>query len=105
MAARRGRWQRDRSKERHWRRMMRDWRRSGLSVREFCDWQALSEPSFYSWRRELAQRDRETTPRRARPAHGVTGPTAEAPRFLPVQVVTDAAQDSGASGRLEVQFP
>ena len=59
MAARRGKGQRDRAKERQWRRIMRHWRSSGLSVRDFCDWQALSEPNFYAWRRELAQRDRE----------------------------------------------
>jgi hypothetical protein len=96
---------RDSEKERAWRRRLRDWRRSGLSVREFCDWHSLSEPSFYSWRRELARRDRETMPRRARPANGVAGPTAEAPQFLPVQVVADAALDSAASRCLEVHLP
>ena len=53
------RWRRDREKERTWRRRLRDWRRSRLSVREFCDWHALSEPSFYAWRRELAQGGRK----------------------------------------------
>jgi hypothetical protein len=36
------------AKERHWRRMVRHWRRSGLNVREFCDWQGLSEACFYA---------------------------------------------------------
>lgn len=53
--ARRG--QRDRSKERFWRRMVRRWRRSGQSVRAFCADLGLSEPSFYAWRRTLDQRD------------------------------------------------
>jgi hypothetical protein len=48
MAARRGKWQRDLAKERHWRRTVRHWRRSGLNVREFCDWQGLSEACFYA---------------------------------------------------------
>jgi transposase len=49
--------QRDVSKERFWRRMLRQWRGSGLSVRVFCDQQGISEPNFYAWRRTLADRD------------------------------------------------
>jgi len=45
------------SKERFWRRQMRRWRTSGLSVRAFCAEQGLSEPSFYVWRRRLAERE------------------------------------------------
>jgi hypothetical protein len=97
-------WRRDRDKERTWRRRLRDWRRSGLSVREFCEWHALSEPSFYSWRRELEQRDRETTAGRARPKNGSEECTPAA-RFLPVQVVSDAVLDSGAGRCLDVQLP
>ncbi len=54
--------QRSRSKERFWRRMMRLWRRSGLSIRAFCTQQQLSEPSFYFWRKALAHRDAQTSP-------------------------------------------
>ncbi len=76
--------QRSRSKERFWRRMMRQWRRSGRSIRAFCAQQQLSEPSFYAWRRTIAQRD------------------AEATRFLPVRVVADEKpvppQDGSSSG-------
>lgn len=49
----------DKSKERLWRRLLREWRRSGQSVRTFCRSQAVSEPSFYFWRQTLAQRDRQ----------------------------------------------
>jgi transposase len=59
------------SKERFWRRMLRQWRRGGLSIRDFCAARDLSEPSFYSWRRTLAQRD------------------AAIPPFVPVQVIPD----------------
>lgn len=48
---------RDADKERFWRGCVARWRSSGLSVREFCRREALSEPSFYSWRRELARRE------------------------------------------------
>jgi len=48
--------QRDAEKERFWREVIRRQRRSGQSVRGFCRDEALSEPSFYTWRRELKQR-------------------------------------------------
>ena len=50
------------SKERFWRRVLRQWRGSGLSVRAFCEEQGLSEPSFYAWRRALAERDAAAVP-------------------------------------------
>lgn len=45
-------------KERFWRRMLRRQEKSGLSVRQFCLEQQLSEASFYSWKRTIADRDR-----------------------------------------------
>jgi hypothetical protein len=50
---------RDLEKEKYWRRMLRRWRQSGRTGRDFCAEQALSEPSFYAWRREIARRDQE----------------------------------------------
>ncbi len=47
------------AKEVCWRGRLRDQAGSGLSVRAFCRRDGLSEPSFYSWRRELEKRDRE----------------------------------------------
>jgi|SRR6516162_4900428 len=96
MAARRGKGQRDRAKERQWRRIMRHWRSSGLSVRDFCDWQALSEPNFYAWRRELAQRDREAAMATGSATAAGTGKgngssRTSVPRFVPVRVVADGA--------------
>ena len=44
------RWQQDRGKERFWRRMVGQWRRSGQTVRDFCAAHALSEPSFFASR-------------------------------------------------------
>jgi hypothetical protein len=64
---------RDRRKERFWRRVVRQWRRSGLTVRDFCRQQQLSEPNFYAWRSILAKRD------------------AEKPAFVPVSVVSEPA--------------
>jgi hypothetical protein len=111
MAARRGGWRRDAAKERHWRRVVREWRRSGLSVRDFCDWQTLSEPSFYAWRREIAKRDHEAAAARGRTApfdrQQVTKPAAaRRPAFVPVQVVADEPLAAFDPERwLEVQLP
>ena len=63
--------QRNHAKEQHWRRQVAGWRRSGDSVRAYCQAHGLSEQSFYQWRRVLAQRD----------AHAVAGaPDAGAER-------------------------
>ena len=43
-------------KERFWRRMLRRQEKSGLSVRQFCLDHQLSEPSFYGWKRTIADR-------------------------------------------------
>jgi len=48
---------RDPRKEQQWRRWLRQWQNSGLSVRAFCTRHHLTLPSFYAWRRELQQRD------------------------------------------------
>jgi transposase-like protein len=49
---------RDHGKERYWRRVLRQWQRSGQSVRAFCSAYGLSEPSFYAWRRIIQEHDR-----------------------------------------------
>jgi transposase len=72
--------QRRSSKEQFWRTMVRQWRRSGLSVRDFCADRHVSEPSFYGWRRTIAQRD------------------AEAAHFVPVRIVGNPEPSAKASG-------
>jgi transposase-like protein len=75
-------------KERFWRGLLRQWRRSGSSVRGFCREHGLSEPSFYAWRRTLAERDAALVP------------------FVPVQVRPETqptlAADDGAAGIVEL---
>jgi transposase-like protein len=71
--------------EHFWRRMIRQWRDSGLSVRAFCQRHDLGEQSFYTWRRTLAQRDADPMP----------------PPFVPVRITSEAphaaAHDRGAA--------
>ena len=50
--------QRDLCKEKFWRDALQRFRGSGLTVRAFCKQSGLTEPSFYAWRRTIAQRDR-----------------------------------------------
>lgn len=75
------------SKERYWRRLLRQWQRSGQAVRSFCRAQGLSEPSFYAWRRAIQERDRQREPRSRRNPRQ-TG--QHVPAFVPVTVVAPA---------------
>jgi hypothetical protein len=80
---------RDPAKERHWRRVLGQWRRSGRTGRDFCAEQQLSEPSFYAWKREIARRDHERAARTKAPMRTKASrrPAATAlPAFLPVTV-------------------
>lgn len=46
-------------KEAYWRKMVRQQRRSGTTIRQFCKDHEVSEASFFSWQREIAIRDRQ----------------------------------------------
>ena len=40
-----------------WQMAIETWQASGLSVRNFCKQEGLSEPSFYTWRKRLTKGD------------------------------------------------
>jgi hypothetical protein len=86
-----GRGNRDCGKERFWRRTLRQWRRSGLSVRAYCAEHGLAEPSFYAWRRIVAERDQESARVRAKPerdnARRAAPASDDAPVFVPLRVI------------------
>ena len=42
-------------KEVRWREILQRYADSGVSVREFCTSEGISEPSFYAWRKKLNQ--------------------------------------------------
>ena len=67
---------RDVGKERFWRRAVAEWRRSGVTVRDYCSVESLAETAFYYWRRELARRDGQAR----------EGRRKGRPLFVPVQV-------------------
>ena len=54
---------RDTKLEQFWRAKLTKWIASGLNIRDFCRKHRLSEPSFYSWRREIAHRDGSPVPK------------------------------------------
>jgi transposase-like protein len=74
-------------KRSQWRERLRRFARSKLAVAEFCRREQVSRPSFYQWRRKLAD---------SLPAGPARRSTADA-NFVPVQVVP-------ATG-LQVDFP
>ena len=87
---------RDHHKEQFWRRLIRQRPHSGLTVRDFCARHGVSEPSYYSWRRILAQRDQQAPRGRSRDGNGRTG---AGPVFVPVRVVPD---EPASASRLEI---
>jgi len=83
--------QRDRAKERYWRRHLAAWRRSGQSVRAYCAGEGLSEPSFYAWRRVLAERNRRGGSKASRGGSADTGAVRDAGSlFVPVRLVEES---------------
>lgn len=90
-----GRSKRDCSKEQFWRRILRQWRRSGLRVRDFCAEHDLTEPSFYAWRRIVADRDQESARVRAESEQDSIPHAAvsdDTPMFVPLRVIDVSTQ-------------
>jgi hypothetical protein len=101
---------------RHWEEVVRRWRESGRSVREFCHSAGLRESAFYFWRRRLVRRDRQVGGTRS-PAEAI-GATSAArrskrasplpcppPSFLPLRVVEPSVTEAGpplAVGGVEI---
>lgn len=72
---------RDSAKEQFWRNTIRRWQRSGLSLRDFCAEQQLSESSFQAWRRTIARREQASSP-------PVPEPHDLLPAFVPVRLTS-----------------
>ena len=86
-------------KEAQWRAVVNEQASSGLSVRQFCAKSNISEPSFYSWRRELRLRDQVAgnngKPRQPDLTNGESGTD-----FVAIKLV-----DSESSGTMELVHP
>jgi transposase-like protein len=83
---------RDPHLEQFWRNAIADWKKSQQNICAYCAKHRLAPSSFYSWRRELAKRDR------AKPL------PAQSPalKFLPVQLRADACLQEAL---LEIALP
>jgi hypothetical protein len=79
--------------EQFWRNTLAAWQKSGQSVRAFCARRRLSEPSFYSWRRTLRERDQQ------RPA------ARPLPKLIPVRLVPEAVLEVVLPAGLVVRVP
>jgi transposase len=83
------------AKERSWRRLIQRWRRSGQTIRDFCAEHEVSEPSFFAWRRTIAERDGDRQRGRPRSNAGGGGDdgekTQDPPAFAPLRVVSTPA--------------
>ena len=79
-------------RERIWRERIAGWKRSGQTVRAYCATHGLREPSFYHWRRTLADRDRGR-------------PVPSAPAFAAVRVVADPVLEVVLPAGLVVRVP
>jgi hypothetical protein len=92
-------------KEAYWRSVLRRQERSGLSVRQFCREQRLSQASFYGWKRKIAGRDghagigSERKGRKRCQAQTVTKPDEKTAVFVPVRL------NAAAGGVLEIVHP
>jgi transposase-like protein len=71
-------------REQFWRRHIDRQPASRLSIRDYCVRHGLHEHCFYSWRRTIAERDRDGKPAASQPLG--------APAFLPVAVVDRPAR-------------
>jgi len=80
---------RDSERERFWRNAIRRQQHRGQSVREYCRGHALSEPSFYAWRREISWRRRQRAGKHAR--------QSRKPALVPVRIAEALVPIGGTS--------
>jgi len=92
-------------KRAYWRSVLERQRAGGLSVRQFCKEEGVSEASFHSWKRRLADGDHQTNAsseeggQKRLMAKPVTKQTDGTDAFIPVRVGT------AASSLVEVVHP
>jgi hypothetical protein len=80
----------DSRRVREWQRRLARFREGQQSVAEFCRQEGVSAPSFYQWRKRLAQRPR--------PAEAATG-------FRPVRLVSSVGVGVQLPGGTQLQVP
>lgn len=76
-------------KELRWRDIVGRQPKSGLSIREFCAKERVSQPSFYAWRRRL--REAEATAMQPRVNGRGVDKSRTAGEFIPLKLLDSAA--------------
>lgn len=74
-----------REKERYWQDLVNRQPRSGLSIREFCVQEGVSEPSFFGWRKKL--RGERGSEARQVASSGDAGPASSGGEFIPLELI------------------
>ncbi len=88
-------------REAHWRKVVAEWGKSGLTQVAFCRDRGLSVSALRWWKRDLARRDAERASRQRPKGRGDASPSSNA-RFLPVRVVGARDAQRDGHGGLEV---
>jgi transposase-like protein len=104
----------DPQKQMYWEGVVRRWRESGQSVRDYCRSEGLRESAFYFWRRELQRRSPSSgaashprsraarVPPAARSPQRLPAAHRGAASFLPVRVVDGKVAE--ATNGVEIVF-
>ena len=79
-----------------WREILKRQAGSGLSIREFCATEGVSQPSFYAWRKKI--RERENDGSRLRAARRPKDAPDQEHMFVPLELL-------GAAQSLEIIHP
>jgi transposase-like protein len=107
----------DPQREQQWQAAVRQWQKSGQSIREYCRTLGVKESAFYFWRRELVRRgsagaqqqegDGRRLAGKASRGERMSGPLRRTPRaehdqarFLPVHVVM--GREQATTGGVEI---
>lgn len=87
-------------RELFWRGKLAEFAASGLSVRAFCDLEALAKSSFYIWRREIADRDAKVA---VAGKSKVKASKPERPAFVPVTVASQPSSPTQPGLAIELR--
>jgi len=96
--------QRDLAKEKYWRKIIEQFKESGLSGQAFCGLKKLKYTTFADWRREIAARDAEKqSGRRSKfgrasrvksSSNGIKAASSQPANFAEINVVSDKTEET-----------
>ena len=92
---------RNKSRELHWRGVLKQQSSSGLSIAAFCRKKSIAQPSFYAWRRKfrdqkLSRAKRISSTKLVQTDHNI----CSGPQLLPVRI-----EETPATSTLRIHLP